>query len=265
MPSPMPEPPRDPELGSEKKPAKHCMDIKKWGAKGAKSGVYWIILASKGPQKVFCDMETDNGGWTLFFNYIHQPGQELLLNGNKLPNDLKTNSHMYLENAGFSIRDAKEIRFFCTEMFKADKKFWHFKTNNVDVVSVAFKGDQTTLKKTSLTNGYISIRPPTNIQGKYNESVEKNKIAKFDVFGDSPSGGFTTTAFGSSTYDAYWTVKGDSPVQDIFECGSSHRLTGEISPEDNPIMVFTHHSIWFRGNPPTAEEARERYVENAKK
>lgn len=91
-------------------------------------------------------METDKGGWTLFFNYVHQQGSELLLDENKLPNDLKTNSHMYLQNAGFNHRDVKEVRFLCTERVKADKKYWHFKTMNREVIEAAMTGDQSVLK-----------------------------------------------------------------------------------------------------------------------
>lgn len=90
------------------------------------------------------------GGWTLFFNYVHQPGQELFLNENKLPSDLKTNSHMYLNNAGFAARDVKEIRFLCTERFKSEKKYWHFKSANNEIVKVAMKSDQTVLKVSNL-------------------------------------------------------------------------------------------------------------------
>jgi hypothetical protein len=265
MPKAQEKPPRDPELGTEKKPALTCADIKKWGPKSSKSGIYWIELPAKGPQKVFCDMETDKGGWTLFFNYLHQPGQELFLNENKLPNDMRVNSHMYLENAGFSARDVKDIRFICTERFKAYKKYWHFKTSNRDIISVAMTGDQTSLKAGSLANGYIEIRPPEAIVGKYTSAVQKNQVGQFDIFGKNPKGGFTSTTFGSSTYDANWTVKGDSPVQDIFECGSSHKAAGYTAPEESPNMVFTHHSIWFRGIPPTVEEARTRYLNSLNK
>jgi hypothetical protein len=107
--------------------------------------VYWINVASKGPQKVFCDMETDKGGWTLFFNYVHQPGAELLLDENKLPHDLKTNSHMYLQNAGFNHRDVKEVRFLCTERVKSSKKYWHFKTMNRNIIETAMTGDQSAM------------------------------------------------------------------------------------------------------------------------
>ncbi len=260
MPQAKQKPPRDPELGTEKKPAMTCMDIKKWGAKTVKSGVFWIELPSKGPQKVFCDMETDNGGWTLFFNYVHQPGMELNLNENKLPEDLKTNSHMYLENAGFSPRDVKEVRFFCTERFKTNKKYWHFKSSNRDFFNVAFKGDQTGLRPNSLATGYSEIRPPAAIMGKYSLAVDKNQINSFDIVGNSPSGGFTATIFGSTNYESNWTVKGESSVQDIFECGSSHKNAAATSPEDSPSMVFTHHSVWFRGSAPPSDEAKERYL-----
>ena len=91
-------------------------------------------------------METDNGGWTLFVNYVHQPGQDVILNENKLPSDIKSNSHMYLTNAGFENRDVNEIRFHCTERFKGKSQMWHFKTNNPDFISVAFSGDQNSLK-----------------------------------------------------------------------------------------------------------------------
>lgn len=253
-------PPRDPELGQEKKPAVSCMDIKKWGSKTAKSGVYWIELGSKGPQKVFCDMETDKGGWTLFFNYVHQPGQELLLNENKIPNDLKTNSHMYLENAGFTSRDVKEVRFLCTERLKTVKKYWHFKTVNKDVVRTAMKGDQTGLKINSFVDGYAEIRAPLQIEGKYTLAIEKNQIDKFDFVGKNSKGGFTTSLIGSNFIEAFWTVKGDNPVQDIFECGTKHRSNS--AGDDNPSMVFSHHSVWFRGSPPNDDDARDRYMNN---
>lgn len=146
MPKPPQKPPRDPTLGKQTNPAMSCMDIKKWGSNSAKSGTYWVNIASKGPQEVFCDMETDKGGWTAFFNYVHQPGAELLLDENKLPTNLKTNSHMHLQNAGFNNRDVKEIRFLCTERIKSEKKYWHFKTMNKEIIDLVMTGDQTGLK-----------------------------------------------------------------------------------------------------------------------
>ena len=91
-------------------------------------------------------METDGGGWTLFFNYRHQPGEEVTLDQNQLPKDLKINSHMYLFNAGFSPRDITEVRFICTERFRGKDVFWHFKTGDNDIINTALTGSQANMR-----------------------------------------------------------------------------------------------------------------------
>lgn len=71
---------RDPELGlSKDNPAKDCNDIKKWGKVDSGNGLYWISLG-KGILEVYCDMETEGGGWTMFLNYEHNQGQNIDLN-----------------------------------------------------------------------------------------------------------------------------------------------------------------------------------------
>ena len=176
---------------------------------------------------------------------------------------------MYLENAGIRSRDAQEIRFLCTERFKAQKVLWHFKSLSKDIIDVAFKGSQTSLKvillfiqETSIKTGYVELKPPSVIADKgYAPKITNQMMREFNKYGQSSNGGFTTTAFGSDQYQAFWTVKGDDPAQAIYECATQHKVTGgNTSPADSPNMVYTHHSIWFRGSAPTEEEARNRLL-----
>jgi hypothetical protein len=206
-------------------------------------------------------METDGGGWTLFFNYKHQPGESISLNENKLPVNLKSNSHMYLKNAGFSSRDVKDLRFFCTEIHNGLNKMWHFKTNNPEILSVAMDGNQLVLRDKSLESNYVDIKPPQSMIGKYSVVVDKSKLKEFKTGEKTDKGGFAFTPFSSPAYGANWTVKGNNPNMDIYECGSSHSsyVSGNIS--EHPQTVMTHHSIWFRGEPSTEQEARERYMD----
>ena len=79
---------------------------------------------------------------------MHYPGSEMSLNENNFPKSLKSNSHMYLSNAGFSDKDVKEVRFLCSEKTKAGKLFWHFKTFADGLIQTALTGDQNNIKVT---------------------------------------------------------------------------------------------------------------------
>ena len=77
------------------------------------------------------------------------------------------------------------------------------------------------------------------------------------------NGGFTHTPFGSETYNTYWTIGGET--KNRFECGSNHEDTGAIvAPENNSNMIFTHHTIWFRGDPPNEDFHRNRLEKSIK-
>ena len=70
----LPPPSKDPNLGkTSDNPAKSCIDLK-LNSIAVKSGIYYLKSGNKPAFKAYCDMETDNGGWTLFYNYVHHPG-----------------------------------------------------------------------------------------------------------------------------------------------------------------------------------------------
>ncbi len=257
MPNILPPPPRDPLLGKKfDNPALSCADIKKWGGENNKSGKYWLQFnGTKGKSQVYCDLEADNGGWTLFLNYKHLPGQELVIDSSKLPKDLDTNSHIILRDLGYEERDIKEVRFFCTE--KTSRKwYWHFKTNSNRVIQTALSGDQTGLSTDAFIKHYNELKFPGRTIGWY-KALEQEHLKDLDTVGFNRKGSFWDTPFGSNSLSRFWTVKGNVTVGGRFECGTMHQdnISKEISS-----LVYTHHSVWFRGEPPTDDEARERYT-----
>jgi hypothetical protein len=252
----LPAPPRDDSLGTTpSNPAKSCSDVLRWGDEKKKSGQYWIELGQRGKTLVYCDMDADGGGWTLFFNYMHYPGQEISIDAAKMPNTLNKNSHINLRDVGFEDKDVSELRFFCTER-TSRKYYWHFKLTNSEFVSAALTGDQRVLKPTSIRDGYNDLSFPGNGIG-WMKSVQKDEVTNMDTVGTNLNGSFWDIPFGSESGKKFWTVKGNVRSGGRFECGTFHKDGMRASYAG---LVMTHHTVWFRGPPSTDEEARARFT-----
>ena len=252
----LPPPPRDNKLGhNAENAAKNCGDIQKWGAENSRSGEYWIELGQRGKTKIFCDMETDFGGWMLFFNYLHYPGQEVSLDMSKVPSNLKQNSHVNLKEIGISENEISELRFFCTERSN-NKLFWHFKISNQDIINVALSGDQRYIKRNSIQGGYNDLPFPGKAS-KWIRIMDKDRIRSLDYSGNNRSGGLWDSPFGSNKLKKFWTVKGNVKKGGRFECGTNHKdnLTNPAAQ-----LIMTHHTVWVRGVAPDMDEARSRFT-----
>jgi len=255
----LPPPPRDKFLGtSPDNAALSCSDILKWGSKDTKSGEYWVKLKNKSKSKVFCDMETDKGGWTLFFNYIHYPGQEVSISSSTLPFGLKSNSHINLKEVGIEEKDIEDIRFFCTERQETGK-FIHFKTSDSDILNLALTGDQRNLNINSFKNSYSDLSfPLENDKNYWKRAMDKEDFQHLDYVNKS-NNGFWDTPFGLKRKRKYWTVKGNSLKGGRFECGSDYE------DDNSSSVILTHHTVWFRGYVMSLEAARNRFLNRLNK
>lgn len=180
-----------------------------------------------------------------------------------MPYSLQTNSHVNLANAGFDHYDIKELRFFCKEKYKNQSRFWHFKTNNEQMIQVALIGDQSFLKTNSISQNYVELEPDFRLGNEYRRVVPKNAIDDYVPIENQKSGGFTNTPFGSLKQKQFWTIGGANSNKLRFECASFHEYNNSMGEIDrDPLLVDTHHTIWFRGNAPTKDQAYKRFLYN---
>lgn len=238
----LPPPPKDSKLGKSKDaPGLSCIDIKMNG-KDVPSGVYWVGTEGKPTKEIYCDMETDGGGWGLMYNYVHHPYEDYQLDGTKLPLEPDSaKSHMHLLDAGFADTDVAELRFFCQTKYSSEVKVVHFKTHDANVISTALTGSQAGLTPNSWKKTAQNLNLPGN--------DPKEKLVplqtKVDTVNSDKEGGFWNNPMGQNG-QAYWTIKGAQVEGGKWQCGDSLNDIDGGSKD-------TLHQVWFRGAPPSKD------------
>lgn len=108
------------------------------------------------------------------------------------------------------------------------------------------------------------LPPPIEIS-QYSRSIGEYNLRQLDYVGTSRNGNFIDTAFGNTTKEAYWTVRGLDRDYPVYECGSYHRYnSGSASSELGPNMVRSYHSVFIRGKPLDQSIAQRRFYSKMK-
>ena len=210
---------------------KSCKDIKTY-IPLAVSGVYTIDpdgVGSSPAISCYCDMETDNGGWTLVLNYLHKGGTDPalkiftsslpLLGSTSLGVDEynSTTTWGHVSNAYLSLFTFSELRFYGST--NAHTKVIHFRTNHSETINY-FKTGSGSMSgiNTSYTllTGHSALLPNS----------------ARDYFTNQGNYAMTNFPFWlSGTY--HWGIKG-------------HNYRWEVDDFNNSSSYHTFHQIWIR-------------------
>ena len=171
---------------------------------------------------VFCDPQTDGGGWMLMLAYTHQAGGDRPLMAGKLPLSPTGYSHATVKDVLPKIQstDVAAVRFKCTS--QNHRRTVHFTSTSTNIISDAIDGTQKATvsdwKASTPLDDHTGILP-----------------ARTNAASNGKSGGFTALPFYSqaATGSYHWTIQNkDSNSPARFECDD---------PQGNGFN--THHEV----------------------
>jgi len=124
-------------IGDQDCPGSSCSNIKEYRDGAVLSGVYWVDPDAVGddPFKVYCDMETDGGGWTMVLAYHNEIGETNGINpGSDFPLSVYDLTHVdNIQQFGFSSSDITEVRLYCDA--SSHNRVLNYKTTNINVIN----------------------------------------------------------------------------------------------------------------------------------
>jgi len=173
------------------------------------------------PRDVYCDQETDGGGWTLMLAYQRNSSTNVALVGDTLPTRPTSGySHWYLAEAlGLSTAaSVRDVRFFCTS--SGHDRVMHFKTSDALVRGIALSGNQVGNAAEHWTSGFVPLADHT-------ANLPESTISVFVEI----AGGFTEFPFYANSIH-HWGIRGRASR---WECDDS------MSSNTNTL-----HQVWVR-------------------
>lgn len=204
------------DIGTESNPGLSCNDILTEGGSNG-DGTYWIDPNGSGAFEVYCDMNTDAGGWSLILAYGRSSTSSNGIDESKLPLHPTTGfSHMWLTDAGIPLEGVNELRFFCTS--SGHSRVMHFKTSRASIVGMADTGSGTA-SVSDWTDGTTELDGHTaNLPASTNTAHPDSSLTLYPFYNNP---------------NYHWAIDGQHGSG--WECDEPHGSSND-----------TLHQIWFR-------------------
>ena len=202
----------------------------------ATSGLYKICASENGPSTtVYCDQETDGGGWMLLYSYRHLSGENLPVNDSKVPLD-PTNgySHFHMQQLpGYASSVIESVRFYCRT--SAHGRIMHFKNAHPVTAEIAFRGTSIDNSVTVWSDDvcYVSHLPDHTAELP---RATTHAWAPGDGFRDFPF-----FAFSSRSVHAHWAIASANGAAERYECDD---YAGDSLPSAQ--STNTTHNVWVK-------------------
>jgi hypothetical protein len=182
------------------------------------------------PVTVYCDQETDDGGWMLLYSYRHFSGENRPINRSTIPLDpVSGYSHFHLNQIpGYNASAIDSVRFYC--MTSGHNRAIHFKNAHPIVRSIAYDGKATSNSATAWTDKTCHVTELPDHAGHLplstNAALQDDGFLRFPFFASQTS---------------HWAIAGTFGGAPRFECDD---FLGNSFP--GTLRTNTTHNVWVR-------------------